>query len=87
VLDAGPDQKLLLEEPEADAGEVVPTREEALARYREAARRARALRLAFDVPTRSATTGELVDATVALEDRIAEAERAGVPVDRSAGGR
>ena len=62
-----------------------PTRDEALARYRDAARRARALRLAFEVPTRSASTGELVDATVALDDRIAEAEPAGVPVDRSGG--
>lgn len=72
-------------EAQASPGDGAPTREEALARYREAARRARALRLAFDVPTRSASTGELVDATVALEDRIAEAERAGVPVDRAAG--
>jgi hypothetical protein len=71
---------------DADGGGAVPTREEALARYRDAARRARALRLAFEVPTRSASTGEVVDATVALEDRIAEAERAGVPVDRLQGG-
>ena len=74
-----------LEDHREPAG--APTRDEALARYREAARRARALRLAFDVPNRSASTGELVDATVALEDRIAEAERAGVPVDRASGGR